>query len=126
VTRIRSRLPPTPEELEADYDLQDIVSVNLERAVQVSVDLALHILSDGEGGAPSTMAGSFEALHRSGLLDTQLADRLRAAVGFRNISVHAYGKLDWRLVHRIATERVDDFVEFARVVERLKSRQPED
>ena len=44
---------------------------------------------------------------------------MRRAVGFRNISVHAYETLDWAIVYAIATERLGDFVEFGRAVEGL-------
>jgi hypothetical protein len=33
VARIHSKMPLTPDDLQTNYDLQDIVSVNLERAV---------------------------------------------------------------------------------------------
>lgn len=46
VNRIRSKRGFTHEELLRDFDLQDILSVNLQRAVQLSVDIALHMLSD--------------------------------------------------------------------------------
>lgn len=40
VDRIRSKRGFTHEELLHDYDLQDILSVNLQRAVQLSVDIS--------------------------------------------------------------------------------------
>ena len=49
----------------------------------------------------------------------ELAGRMRRAVGFRNISVHAYQALDWAVVHSIATNRLDDFVEFGRAIEAM-------
>lgn len=41
---------------------------------------------------------------------------MRKAVGFRNIAVHAYDSIDWEIVYSIATERLQDFKEFARTV----------
>ncbi len=38
--RIESKKPFQLEDLESNFDLQDIVSINLERAVQNSVDIA--------------------------------------------------------------------------------------
>jgi len=55
VDRIRSKRGFTHEELLRDFDLQDILSVNLQRAVQLSVDIALHMLSDLSGTLPDTM-----------------------------------------------------------------------
>jgi len=50
--RIRSKRGFTHEELLRDFDLQDILSVNIQRAVQLSVDIALHMLSDLSGKLP--------------------------------------------------------------------------
>ena len=38
--RIETKCPADPERLEADFDLQDIVSLNLSRSVQLCVDIA--------------------------------------------------------------------------------------
>jgi hypothetical protein len=40
VARIHSKMPLTQDDLQTDCDLQDIVSVNLECAVQTCVDIA--------------------------------------------------------------------------------------
>jgi uncharacterized protein YutE (UPF0331/DUF86 family) len=45
-----------------------------------------------------------------------LANRLRKAVGFRNIAVHSYQSINWDIVHAIATDHLEDFEEFARAV----------
>lgn len=52
----------------------------------------------------------------SGAHSANLATNLRKAVGFRNIAVHNYEKIDWCIVHSIAKKRIEDFREFARVV----------
>ena len=39
VERIEDKIPKTSLELQSDYDLQDIVSLNLQRPVQVCVDI---------------------------------------------------------------------------------------
>ena len=110
--RIEEWKPASAEELERDYDAQDIISVNLQRAVQLSVDLATHFLTARAWPAPETMADAFASLERHGVLDGDLADRLRRAVGFRNISVHEYDEVDWQLVYRLVSERLGDFRSF--------------
>lgn len=116
VERIRARVPPTADALAGDPDLQDIVSVNLQRAVQLAADTAAHVLA-GEGRPPpETLGESFTQLADAGTIEPELGRRLRAAVGFRNIAVHAYHTLDWSIVHRIATEHLDDFGSFSRAV----------
>ncbi|MGQ0503991.1 MAG: type VII toxin-antitoxin system HepT family RNase toxin [Myxococcaceae bacterium] len=112
--RVRTKMPPSPEALKADIDAQDIVSVNLERAVQASVDITLHILSTTNSPAPRTMAEAFLALANGGRLSRPVAERMVKAVGFRNIAVHAYRSLDWDVVFQIGTRHLDDFRDFMR------------
>lgn len=111
--RIEERVPASAEALETDYDAQDIISVNLQRAVQLSVDLASHLITTRGWPAPDTMGGTFTTLEREGILDADLADRLRRAVGFRYVSVHEYEEVDWRRVYRMVTERLGDFRDYA-------------
>ena len=116
VMRIEARCPDTVAELEGNLDLQDILVLNITRAVQLCVDLAMHRLSQLNEPVPETMGSAFEALARRKLLDTELAERLRKAVGFRNIAVHNYEVINWAIVHAIATRYLDDFAQFARAM----------
>ena len=84
VRRIEEKRPSTPEALLGDYDLQDILVLNLSRAVQLCVDIAAHLISDLEIPLPNTMGNTFDSLAQAGLLETRLAARLKKAVGFRN------------------------------------------
>ena len=116
IERVTSRRPPSVETLEADIDLQDVLVLNLSRAVQICVDLATHLLSDLSVFPPDTMGAAFDRLTEAGILDAELSLRMRKAVGFRNIAVHAYDTIDWNIVHAIATDRLQDFKAFARTV----------
>jgi len=116
VRRIEQKRPPKAEALVSDWDLQDIIAINLTRAVQLSVDIAAHVLSEADVEAPETMAQSFENLAKAGVIPSELAARLKKAVGFRNIAVHNYQAIDWRIVHLICTQHLGDFKEFAACV----------
>jgi uncharacterized protein YutE (UPF0331/DUF86 family) len=110
--RIVDRCPPDVATLARDLDAQDIVSLNLERLVQLAIDAGLHILASRGASIPGTMRAVFPAMATGGILATDLADRLQRAVGFRNISVHQYDDLDWAIVHAIATDHLGDFRQF--------------
>lgn len=116
--RVVDRCPATPDELARDPDAQDIVSVNLERLVQLAVDASLHLLASSGEAIPATMREVFPALAESGRIPADLADRLQRAVGFRNIAVHQYEELDWAIVHAIATTHLQDFRAFVAAVDR--------
>ncbi len=44
---------------------------------------------------------------------------MRKAVGFRNIAIHEYEKINWAIVYSIATERLSDFKVFAKIISEL-------
>ena len=102
--------------MRGDYDRQDILAVNLERAVQASVDVASHIIAGAAGGSPETMGECFERLADMGVLDAPTATRMQKAVGFRNIAVHEYDEIDWDIVFAIVTRDIGGFRVFARMV----------
>lgn len=116
LARVASKRPRTVAQLEADIDLQDVLVLNLTRAVQTCVDLAAHLLSDVPLPPPDTMGEAFDRLAQARLLDADLALRMKKAVGFRNIAVHAYDSIEWHIVFAIATKHLRDFEEFARTV----------
>lgn len=116
--RIETKTPATAALLLADLDAQDIVSLNLQRAVQLVVDLSLHILSTRELPLPNNMADCIRALVPLGLSEATAA-RMTKAVGFRNVAVHAYRALDWNIVHAIAAGHVGDFRDFMREFVRI-------
>lgn len=116
VKRLEDKRVSSAAELRDDIDRQDILSLNLTRAVQLCVDMAAHIIATTEEPAPSTMGEAFDGLGRLGLIDDSLRYHLKAAVGFRNVSVHAYQAIDWDIVHAITWQHLDDFRAFAQVV----------
>jgi len=52
----------------------------------------------------------------NGTLGSELAKRMKSAVGFRNLAVHQYEAMDWAIVHATCTRHLDDFRMFARVI----------
>ncbi|MEW6676854.1 MAG: DUF86 domain-containing protein [Pseudomonadota bacterium] len=116
LARIQQRCPDKAEILADDLDAQDIVSLNLTRAVQISVDIAAHLLAGTQQAAPETMAAAFDRLAAAGVIPGDLATRLKKSVGFRNLAVHNYNAIDWNIVFSICQYHLDDFREFATLI----------
>ncbi|SFR51338.1 Uncharacterized conserved protein YutE, UPF0331/DUF86 family [Marinobacter daqiaonensis] len=116
IQRVESRAPEDLETLMTDLDAQDIVALNLTRAVQMCVDVGAHWLAEhGEATSPRTMGQVFEGLAMSGVIDDKLAERMRRSVGFRNVMVRNYDEVNWEIVFSICKHHLGDFREFARV-----------
>jgi uncharacterized protein YutE (UPF0331/DUF86 family) len=114
--RIQEKFPADALELQNNFDLQDIIALNLSRAVQLTVDIGAHIISTMNMPAPETMGQTFEILAQQKVLSVNVADQLKKSVGFRNIAVHNYEAINWQIVHSIVREHLQDFTEFAKAV----------
>lgn len=114
--RLREKRPANAAELARDVDLQDIVALNLIRAVQVSADIAAHIVAGTNWRVPTTMGDAFELLAEHRVLTVDIAKCMRAAVGFRNIAVHNYERVDWHIVQAILDHHLGNFDAFAAAV----------
>jgi len=116
MARIREKTPQNVPALERDVDVQDIIVLNLERAVQVCVDMAAHVLARTDTRAPASMVESFDLLCQIAAIDDHVAERMGKAVGFRNLVVHEYARIDWAVVFAIITNHLDDFRLFSRQI----------
>lgn len=99
-------------------EIEDIIVLNLQRAVQAAVDLATHVVTAEGYGLPDSVAAFFPVLERHGVIGSQLGERLRKMVGFRNIAVHEYEALDPEIVEAIVVHHLDDLRAFATSVVR--------
>jgi uncharacterized protein YutE (UPF0331/DUF86 family) len=99
-----------------EVDRDDILALNLERAIQAVIGLATHIVATESYGVPDSAGDAFRLLCERKLISGDLAKRLQKMVGFRNIAIHDYRKLDPAIVETILTRRLGDLREFAALV----------
>jgi uncharacterized protein YutE (UPF0331/DUF86 family) len=85
VARIDSKRPFDAARLATDADLQDVISVNLERAVQPCIDIAAMTASDLPVMTPTSSGASFDARAQAGRISLDCAQRLRRAGAIRNL-----------------------------------------
>ena len=112
--RNRSELRP--------IDVTDLTALNLQRAVQAAMDLASHIVASEGFGLPAVAGDAFLLLAERDVLTPELAERLRRMVGFRNIAIHEYSRLNPDVVDGIVRDRLGDLRELmARARELLES-----
>ncbi len=119
VHRIKSQNISSIEELKNNLDKQEIIILNLQRAVQICVDIGNHILLDYSTETPSTMSETFRKLAQNKLISDSTAENLSHAVGFRNIAVHQYENLDCKIIFAIITKHLDDFKVFAAEIQKI-------
>lgn len=106
-------------ELEINYTRQDSIILNLQRACEASIDIAMHLVRVRRLGIPQESRDAFDLLSDNGIISVHLSDRLKSMVGFRNVAVHDYRKLNLEIVRSVVETRLADFREFAETALKL-------
>lgn len=112
VARVGAVLPADVRAFQEDRTTREIVILNLFVALQACLDLAAHWLADEGWDVPQRYPDLFVALAEHGVLPRDLATRLAAASGLRNLVAHQYGVLDWARIHAIASFELQDLDRF--------------
>ena len=95
-----------------DIDRQESILFNLQMAIQNCIDIAAHIVSEEGLGVPGSTNEMFYLLEENGYLNNELTEKMVTAVGFRNLIVHEYGKIDLEQVFEVAQEDIRDLNEY--------------
>ena len=115
IKRINEEYDSNPENLK-NYTKQDSIILNIQRACEASIDMAMHIVSDKKLGIPQNSRDAFEALYSNKLIDENMLKNLKAMVGFRNIAVHDYQTVNLDIVKEIIEKHLKDLKNFAELV----------
>lgn len=111
IIRIRDVYDFEPENLK-DYTLQDSIILNLQRAIEATIDIAMHIVSERKLGLPQSSRDSFEILLENNIISDLILLKINDMIGFRNIAVHNYQKLNLDILQKIIEVHLIDFREF--------------
>ncbi len=96
-----------------DYLRQDAISMNLQRACELTIDIANYFIKNRRLGLPQDSRDSFALLQQAGLITIEQMNGLQAMVGFRNTLVHQYQKLNLKIMVDVIEHRLREFLDFA-------------
>ncbi len=94
--------------MESHYTIERI----LELLVITSSDLIFHLLSQKENLVSSSYSSAFLRAGELGIINNELANSLAKAAGMRNILVHGYEEIDYKLVYKSIKQAIEDFGKF--------------
>jgi len=116
IKRVELKTPANVQQLIEDPDIQDILVLNLTRAVQLCVDIGSHVISESEESAPGTMGEVFSILLNLDAITQPTCLYLQKAVGFRNVAIHNYDAINWQIVFAICNNFLEDFRRFTKEI----------
>ncbi len=99
-----------------DYTHVDALTLNIERACQACIDLAMHIVATRHLGIPQSSGDAFTLLRQAGLIPGETEQAMRAMTGFRNIAVHQYQEMDIDILRHIAENAWTDLQNFCQAL----------
>ena len=100
-----------PENLE-DYTKQDSIVLNILRVIETTIDIAMHIVSVRKLGLPQNSRDAFKLLYSANIIDKDTLESLKNMIGFRNVAVHNYQKLNLEILKKIIENNQKDFKTF--------------
>ena len=98
----------------ADPKIHDLAARYLHLAMEATIDIANHWISDVGLRTPDTNRDIFVVLEQAGEIDPALSERLQSWASFRNVLVHDYLTIDHGIAYRVIREDLGDLDAFRR------------
>lgn len=97
-----------------NYSKSDAIVLNLQRACELVIDIAMYIISTKKLGIPQTKKEAFEILYKNNYITEETLRKMKGMIGFRNIAVHDYQDIDDEILQDVIENHLNDLLEFAR------------
>lgn len=92
----------------------DAMTLNIERACQAAIDMAMHVVAVKRLGVPQSAADAFLKLEENGIIPPNIRTKLKGMTGFRNIAIHEYQKMNLDILRAVAEGGYGVLIEFCR------------
>lgn len=99
-----------------DYTKQDSIVLNLQRACEACLDMAMYIVSTRRLGVPQVKREAFELLYKNNLIDKEMYINMKNMVGFRNIAIHDYKNIDDEVLIDILDNHLEELRSFSKAM----------
>jgi uncharacterized protein YutE (UPF0331/DUF86 family) len=93
----------------------DALTLNVERACQAAIDMAMHVVAARRLGVPQSSADAFSLLVRERLIPSELGKALRAMAGFHNVALYHHEDLDPSILHHFVQTAWSDLAALCQV-----------
>lgn len=107
--------------IKTDYSLEDLQSDKIDEwglryglfeTIQIIIDLACSIVTHKNLGIPKNYSECIQLLINNKYIDKELGERIKSAVGLRNLLVHEYGIIDIKKLYEYLNH-IQDIKDFA-------------
>lgn len=103
-----------------DYRKLDPIVLNLQRACEAAIDIAMYIVANRKLGVPQTKKEAFIKLEENTLISKEVSVNMQKMIGFRNIAIHDYKQIDEEVLADVIQNHLTDLTEFAKEILNLE------
>lgn len=101
----------------------DATKHRMQVAVEITINLAEHIVAGLNLGKPEFARELFPLLVQEKIIDNELSEKLCDAVGLRNVLVHMYREVNLDILANSATIGLNDLRKFAKAINDFLEKQ---
>ena len=116
VARVREEYDFSPATFATNFSRQDAAILNIQRACEAALDVGQHLIRRDKLGVVQSSRDVFESLKVAGYIDEVSATAMKKMIGFRNIAVHDYQRLQTEITISVITSHLSEFGVFSRQI----------
>lgn len=116
VARVREEYGASPATFAVNFSRQDAAILNIQRACEAALDVGQHLIRRDKLGVVQSSRDVFESLKLAGYIDEATAKSMKKMIGFRNIAVHDYQRLQTEITIAVITLHLHEFDVFAKQI----------
>ena len=116
VLRAQDEYNKDPTTFATNFTRQDAAILNIQRACEAALDMGQYLIRKYKLGIPQSSRDVFALLATAGYLPAELAENMKKMVGFRNIAVHEYQRLQLAVTEYVITKRLGDFKQYCQLL----------
>jgi len=113
ISRLKGKQGISLEEYLRNWEIQHIVERSFQQTIQACIDIGARIISKENFPTSDDYHGIFEILFQEKVLSSELAQKMKEMVGFRNALIHEYRVIKHEEVYRHLKESLDVFSKFS-------------
>lgn len=101
----------------------DATKYRMQIAIEIVINIAEHIVAGLNLGKPEFAKELFPLLVKEEIINEELSEKLKKAVGLRNILVHMYREVDLGILADSATVGLNDLRSFAKSINNFLKKE---
>ena len=100
-------------ELEENRDIQHLINHRIHTAVEICIDIAMHIASALELPGRDSAIDVILLLGKEHIISKKLATEFQKAPKLRNLLIHGYARVDYQMLFRDYKDDISQMKQFA-------------